>query len=505
MMNVKLKMLVLLCVLATGCVMLGAQEKGTIAPDEVPGTTVYIPYNVPIKIDGNTDDWKGVPVSRLTRAFPATPDKSQNVYIDFSVAADETNVYVRAESADSNIISGKHGSNFWNEDSIEFYFNFTKNLNAVSYGKGMMQVNISPVNLGKKITTAAVTGTGAADSHVTAFVYKTGSGWGFEASVPYTAYFTESHGKTIGFQIQANGASKKDRDSKLIWSTADTTDTSYSNPSLFGRGIFFKTGSASAPEASDKGKSLADTFKELGSTGKGTKKLVWADEFSKDGDPDPANWAYDAPDAGKYNHELQTYTDSRKNSYVKDGNMYIHAEKDSTGQWTSARLFTSEKQAWTYGYIEFRARMPSGKGTWPALWMMPQNSSYGAWPSSGEIDVMEFVGYLPDTVHTSCHTLAYYWRTNSQKTRAGSLKGMSDSFHNYAIEWNDKGIFWYVDDAPFYYFLNDGAGTYKTWPFNKRFYLIMNLAMGGDWGGQQGMDPKMTQADMVVDYVRVYQ
>lgn len=499
-----LKAMIAVCIAILSCGMCFAQSKGTIAPDSIPGAAVYIPYPVNIKLDGNLADWKGVPVQRADKGYPASPEKNQNQYVDFSVCADDTNIYIYMESEDAKIISGQHGADYWNEDSMEVYFNFTENLKRTSYAKGVMQITVSPVNIGKSGANVILSGVASNTSNAKVVAFKTSKGWALEMAVPYSSYFKASHGKTIGFQVTANGATEKDRNSKLSWSNYDTSDSSYKDPTVFGRGVFFKVGSNDIPAPKDMGMSIKDTFKASGAVGKAGKKIAWQDEFDYKGEPDQTKWAYDAPDAGKYNNELQTYTQSRDNSFVKDGILTIHASKDKAGKWTSARLFTSQKASWTYGYIEIKAKLPAGKGTWPAIWMMPQRDTYGAWPASGEIDIMEFVGFSPDVIHTSIHTNAYNHRKATQKTRSSTVKGVCDDYHTYAIEWNEKGIFWYVDDEPYFYFLNDGAGTSATWPFNKPFFLILNVAMGGDWGGSMGMDKNLKSADMNIDYVRVY-
>lgn len=492
----------LLAILAGGTV--SAQSKGTIAPDQIPGVAVYVPYPVTITLDGNLDDWKGIPVQRVDTAQIKGPDKKQNQYIDFSVAADDKYLYVYMHSEDTNIVAGKHGSEFWNEDSMEFYVNLTDKLLASSYKEGIMQVTINATNIGNASPDKiSISGTNSGKSGARAKVFKTKDGWAYEAALPL-GKLTPKHGKSIGFQVHANGASVKDRDSKLIWGRLDTSDQSYQNPALFGRAIFFKVGSTDIPQPENLGKDINQTFTSSGAVGKTGKKIVWADEFDVAGAPADKNWAYDAADSGKYNQELQLYTQSRSNSFVKDGTLTISALKDASGNWTSARLYTMGKATWTYGYIEVRAKLPAGKGTWPAIWMMPASDTYGGWPNSGEIDIMEFVGFMPDMIHTSAHTKDYNHRIGTQKTRAGAIENVSGDFHTYAIEWSPKGIFWYVDDKPFYFFLNENKGS-GGWPFDKPFYLILNVAMGGSWGGMQGMDPNLNRADMVVDYVRVYQ
>jgi len=231
--------------------------------------------------------------------------------------------------------------------------------------------------------------------------------------------------------------------------------------------------------------------------------LVWSDEFDQDGAPDPDKWVYSTGGNGWGNGELQFYTDKRENSIVKDGKLILTAQSEN-GLWTSARLKTQHKGDWTYGFFEIRAKVPRGRGTWPAIWMMPERNSYGDWPASGEIDIMEHVGFDQDKIHTSVHTQDYNHRKGTQKTRSAKIPGVSDSFHTYAIEWNDKAIFWYVDDEPFYFFQREADG-YGVWPFDHPFHIILNVAMGGTWGGMKGMDPAVKQADMVVDFVKIYQ
>lgn len=492
-------------VMIVGTAHITAQSKGTIAPDQIPGIAVYVPYPVAITLDGKIGDWKGIPVQRVENGLPKGPDPKQNQFVDFAVAADQKNLYVYMHSVDTNIIGGQHDADFWNEDSMEFYLNFTKNLVAKAYGAGIGQVTINATNIGKKEGDAlSLSGTNSGQLNVRANVFKTADGWSFEAAIPFPAGFAPAHGKSIGFQVHANGASVKDRDSKLIWSKADTMDQSYLNPSLFGQAIFFKTGSTDVPAPLNLANDLASDFKKTGAVGKAGKKIVWADEFSYSGEPDMKKWAYDAPDAGKYNQELQLYTSSRANSSVKDGMLTISAIKDAKGKWTSARLYTLGKADWKYGYIEVRAKLPPGKGTWPAIWMMPKADTYGGWPDSGEIDIMEFVGFDPDKIHTSAHTKAFNHRIGTQKTRSSIVNGVCTDFHTYAIEWTPKAILWYVDDKPFYSFENTGKGS-AEWPFDKPFFLILNVAMGGSWGGMKGMDESLTKANMIVDYVRVYQ
>lgn len=231
--------------------------------------------------------------------------------------------------------------------------------------------------------------------------------------------------------------------------------------------------------------------------------LVWADEFDVDGAPDTTKWDYSTGGNGWGNAEVQFYTDKRDNSFVKNGKLHIVAKKDGS-KWTSARLKTQYKGDWTYGYIEIRAKLPEGVGTWPAIWMMPRGDKYGTWPRSGEIDIMEHVGFDPDIIHTSIHTSAYNHKIGTHRTQYKHIKNVSKKFHTYAVKWEENFIEWYVDGELFYRFDNEHK-TVAEWPFDIPFYLILNIAIGGSWGGQQGIDPKLTEAQMLIDYVRVYQ
>lgn len=481
-----------------------AQQKGAIAPEQIPGIAVYIPYPISINIDGKVNDWKNIPSQRVETGYPASPDKTQNAFFDFSVASDGKKLFVYMRSEDSNIIAGQHEQNFWNEDSLEFYVNFSDDLAAKTYSSQIMQICVNATNIGKKLDDApSISGVNSESAKVKVATFKDKRGWVFEAALDLPEGFSVEHGKIIGFQAAANGATVKDRNSKLIWGKADVGDQSYQNPSLFGQGIFFKTGSTTTPEPANLGNDLGSTFKKAGAVGKKDREVVWADEFDYEGEPAPAKWGYDAPDCGKYNQELQIYTNKRSNSFVKDGKLTIAALKDSAGAWSSARLITNGKATWTYGYMEISAKLPAGKGVWPAIWMMPASDTYGSWPASGEIDIMEFVGFEPDKIHTSAHTMNFNHLKNTQPTRAGFVGGVTEGYHTYAIEWTQKAIFWYVDDQPFYAFEDTGKG-HAEWPFNKPFYMILNVAIGGTWGGMQGVDPEMKSAEMQVDYVRVY-
>ncbi len=209
--------------------------------------------------------------------------------------------------------------------------------------------------------------------------------------------------------------------------------------------------------------------------------LIWADEFEADGAPDAQKWDYDLGGGGWGNNELQTYTNKRTNSWVKDGCLYLKALK-TDGNWTSARLVTRGKGDWLYGRIEVRAKLPMGKGTWPAIWMLPTDWKYGGWPASGEIDIMEHVGYDLGVVHGTIHTEAYNHSIGTQKGASIDVEDAMANFHVYAIEWDEDLIRWYVDDVLYFSFNNEHR-TNKEWPFDHRFHLLLNITVGGNWGG----------------------
>ena len=245
---------------------------------------------------------------------------------------------------------------------------------------------------------------------------------------------------------------------------------------------------------------------------RGPWRLVWSDEFNYKGLPDAKKWDYDVGGHGWGNKELQFYTARRnENARVEDGHLIIEARKESWEgrDYTSARLVSRNKGDWTYGRFVVRAKLPSGRGTWPAIWMLPTGWTYGSWPNSGEIDIMEHVGFDPDVIHTSIHTRAYNHTINTQKTAQFKLPNSRSEFNVYAVEWTPEEIRGYVNDEQVFTFRNerltDPAADYRQWPFDKPFHLLLNLAVGGTWGGQQGVDLTIWPQRLEIDYVRVYQ
>ena len=231
---------------------------------------------------------------------------------------------------------------------------------------------------------------------------------------------------------------------------------------------------------------------------------MWEDEFNTNGVPDGSKWNYDIGGGGWGNNELQYYT-SNGNARIDNGNLVIEARKENNSgmEYTSARLVTKGKGDFLYGRIEVRARIPKGRGTWPAIWMLSSENAYGTWPASGEIDIMEHVGFDPNRVHCSVHTSAYNHTLNTQKTASQVVAGATDDFHIYRVDWTPYAVRGFIDGTKYFEFTNENKGS-TFWPFNKRFHLIMNIAVGGNWGGAQGVDNTVFPASMEVDYVKVY-
>ena len=251
-------------------------------------------------------------------------------------------------------------------------------------------------------------------------------------------------------------------------------------------------------------------------------ELVWQDEF--DGDElDATKWSPRVWPARKVNDEDQAYTDRSKNIRIEDGHLLIEAHRENYegANYTSGRVHSQGKADFLYGRFEVRAKLPHGQGTWPAIWMLPSdpfayattcadeewqgNNECDAWPNSGEIDIMEHVGYQMDHVHGTVHTEAYYWVKWEQRKGRILLDDVDEKFHVYAIEWSPERIDMFVDDSLYFTYVNENRG-WQEWPFDKPFFLIMNIAIGGAWGRAGGpIDDSIFPQRMLVDYARVYQ
>jgi len=237
--------------------------------------------------------------------------------------------------------------------------------------------------------------------------------------------------------------------------------------------------------------------------------LVWSDEFNRPGAPDTFLWSYDTAGnaSGWGNNEWQFYTDGREeNAYIQDGFLHIKAirEEMQGKAFSSARLVTRGKGDWLFGRLEVRAKLPGSRGIWPAIWMLPTDWDYGGWPKSGEIDIMEHVGYMPDSVFASVHTETYNHVIGTQKTKGYYLPDLHEQFHVYSMEWEPDRIRIFVDSIAYFTFIKETAEP-RLWPFDKRFHLLLNVAVGGNWGAVQGVDSTGFPQEMIVDYVRFYQ
>ena len=235
--------------------------------------------------------------------------------------------------------------------------------------------------------------------------------------------------------------------------------------------------------------------------------LVWSDEFSGDGLPDPQRWVNDTGmnKTGWHNRELQYYSGARaENAEVRDGRLVIQARKESMSQasdwggqrYTSSRLLTRGRAEWTYGFFEIRAKLPCGKGGWPAIWLL--NSALD-WPRGGELDILEFVGREPHRVFSTVHTAAAYGNGKGGATNIGTA---CTAFHNYQMHWTAQELRFAVDGRVHFVYPNAGTGK-DQWPFDRPQFLILNIAVGGDLGGP--VDDAAFPLFMEIDHVRVYQ
>ena len=251
-------------------------------------------------------------------------------------------------------------------------------------------------------------------------------------------------------------------------------------------------------------------------------ELVWRDEFDEP-DLDATNWTHNVWPPRKVNDEDQAYTARAKNVRVEDGHLVIEAHREdyAGAAYTSGRVHSSGKADFLYGRFEVRAKLPRGQGTWPAIWMLPSDpmvyattcsddadwqgsDDCDAWPNSGEIDIMEHVGYQMNHIHGTVHTRAYYWRMWEQRKGRILIDDAADAFHVYALEWSPERIDVFVDDSLYFTYINERE-SWREWPFDQPFHLILNIAVGGAWGRSGGpIDDSIFPQRMLVDYARVY-
>ena len=243
--------------------------------------------------------------------------------------------------------------------------------------------------------------------------------------------------------------------------------------------------------------------------------MVWSDEFDRDGAPDPAKWVADIERnrLGWWNNERQYYSANRlDNARVEHGNLVIEARRDGPSlaglpdwgrqAYSSARLITRGHGQWTYGAYEIRAKLPCARGSWPGIWMLPADPKV-VWPSGGEIDIMEHVGADLGKIHFSTHTKAQNFIDHTENTAQATVGDDCTAFHRYQLRWTPKQIVMGVDDRRMFS-LKKAADRRDLWPFDRPFFLILNIAVGGDWGGIKGIDDAGFPTRMEVDYVHVF-
>jgi beta-glucanase (GH16 family) len=234
-------------------------------------------------------------------------------------------------------------------------------------------------------------------------------------------------------------------------------------------------------------------------------ELVWRDEFEEGPVPNPANWTYE--EGYVRNGEAQYYTkDRRENARIENGRLVLEARKDN---WqgrpiTSASLTTLGKRDFLYGRIEARAKVPTGRGTWPAIWTLGTNIREVGWPKCGELDILEHVGFDPNTIHANVHVDAFNHTKGNGRGNRITVQDPHKDFHLFAVEWAPDRIDFFFNDTKYLTYRKQAGWGEAEWPFDKPQYLILNLAIGGAWGGQQGIDETLFPHRFEIDYVRYY-
>jgi len=321
----------------------------------------------------------------------------------------------------------------------------------------------------------AITQTPPTNLAVTAVVSTDGSG-----NVAFTA--TAGNAVTYGYEFGDGGIA-----------TAPTGVIVYKY-SLLGTNTFTVTVTASSSSGGTAKKSVQVTVNVVA----GAPGLIWSEEFNTDGAPNAAKWGYDLGGGGWGNNEMQYYTSRPENAVVINGVLKITATKEaySGSNYTSARLLSKDKFSFKYGRIEVRAKIPAGVGTWPAIWTLGNNVSTTAWPACGEMDIMEHRGSELNKIFGTLHHPGHSGGNGDGSTI--NIPDATSAFHNYILEWSATSIKIYVDTQLFFTFSNN-----TSLPFNQNFFIILNVALGGTFGG--AIDPAFTSATMEVDYIRVYQ
>jgi licheninase len=353
---------------------------------------------------------------------------------------------------------------------------------------------------------------------ITAAACDSGGGSPPDENAPPTASFTvEPQSPTVGEEVtfDASGSSDDGAVASYAWSFSDgstqegetitrTFDESLANQ--YGEDdrynvILTVTDDGGATNNTSKSVIVQPTSREI------SWEQVWGDEFDGQGLPDGSKWTYETGGDGWGNQEQQFYTrEDMDNARVEDGTLIIEARKESVqgSAYTSARL--NSRESWTYGRVEVRAKVPAGRGTWPAVWMLADNDTYGDqyWPDNGEIDIMEHVGYEEGVIHGTIHTKAFNHIEGTDKGSSRTISTATSEFHTYALEWTPGEIRVSVDGQTYFTFQNREQYSWQEWPFDQPFHLLLNVAVGGTWGGAEGIDDSAFPERMVLDYVRVY-
>jgi licheninase len=353
---------------------------------------------------------------------------------------------------------------------------------------------------------------------ITAAACDSGGGSPPEENAPPTASFTvEPQSPTVGEEVtfDASGSSDDGSVASYAWRFSDgstqkgqtitrTFDESlanqYGEDDRYSVTLTVKDDGGATNETS-KPVIVRPTSREI------SWKQVWGDEFDGQGLPDGSKWTYETGGDGWGNQEQQFYTrEDTDNARVENGTLIIEARKESDqgSAYTSARL--NSRESWTYGRVEVRAKVPAGKGTWPAIWMLADNDTYGDqyWPDNGEIDIMEHVGYDEGVIHGTIHTKAFNHIEGTDKGSSRTIPTATSEFHTYALEWTPGEIRVSVDGQTYFTFQNREQYSWQEWPFDQPFHLLLNVAVGGTWGGAEGIDDSAFPERMVLDYVRVY-
>ena len=339
-----------------------------------------------------------------------------------------------------------------------------------------------------------------------------------EETPPPTASFTvEPQSPTVGQEVtfDASGSSDDESVASYAWRFSDgstqegqtitrTFDESLANQ--YGEDDRYSvtltvTDDGGATNKTSKPVIVRPTSREI------NWEQVWGDEFDGQGLPDGSKWTYETGGDGWGNQEQQFYTrEDTDNARVENGTLIIEARKESVqgSAYTSARL--NSRESWTYGRVEVRAKVPAGRGTWPAIWMLADNDTYGDqyWPDNGEIDIMEHVGYDEGVIHGTIHTKAFNHIEGTDKGSSRTIPTATSEFHTYALEWTPGEIRVSVDGQTYFTFQNREPYNWQEWPFDQPFHLLLNVAVGGTWGGAEGIDDSAFPERMVLDYVRVY-